>query len=74
MPSKKFHLDSNAGVMMIVDYSTNMAVVSNPLSYLNQIVFHSGLDYLQIRGSVKLNSVSFPSIKRIYLRWDDTKC
>ncbi len=75
MPSKTFHLDGNAGILMIGNYGINLDAVNNPNNYLTQLNFHSGLEYIQIKGYVSKTSASFPALTRDVVYWDDgSKC
>lgn len=75
MPSKTFHLDGNAGVLMIGNYGINLDAVNNPNNYLAQLNFHSNLNYLQIKGYIAQSYVYFPGLTRDVVYWDDgSKC
>jgi hypothetical protein len=61
--------------MAIMDYGTNDAALSDPLSYLPQLYFHSGLNYSSIAAKTSSNGIVFSALSRNYTTWDDgDKC
>jgi hypothetical protein len=75
MPTSKLKIDGVNGVMAIMDYGTNDAAITNPNLYLSQLRFHSGLNYSSIVARASSSSISFSSLARNYVTWDEgSKC
>lgn len=78
MPTRTFYMERSAGQMMIVDYVISQGnnenfVAANPSLYLQWIRFHTGLDYLQILGSVSATNLSYGSFSRNQFAYDPGK-
>ena len=71
MPTKTFRLSAPAGVMMISNYGTNEAALTNPSLYLSQLNFHSDLEYMRIKESIVQAVCTFPNLVRNVVTWDD---
>ena len=71
MPTKIFHLSGPLGVMAIGAYGTNADALTNPLSYLSQLNFHSDLEYMRIQASLAKSVCSFPGLIREVIYWDE---
>jgi hypothetical protein len=75
MPTKTLRIDGTHGVIAISNYNTSQAAITDPLSYLSDLYFHSGLDYSQIIAKSTAGSRYFTGVYRNYTSWnDDDKC
>jgi hypothetical protein len=56
---------SGNGEMMIAKYGTSLSALSNPLPYVTELYFHSGLPYVEINAKISTNSsLTFPAVPR----------
>jgi hypothetical protein len=64
---------TGTGVMMIADPGLPKEVLKNPLNYVQNLYFHSGLPYLQITGIRIPNwTLNFPAVNRDITYWEDS--
>lgn len=59
------------GQMAIVSYGAAESVITNPFNDLDKVYFHSDLPYLQIKAKIAAGTLSFPSVARGVITWDD---
>jgi len=64
--SRQFHVSGTHGEMFIVQdngYSTNQleTIAQNPTSYLSNLYFHTGFDYMNLSNTFTLSSVTATS-------------
>lgn len=74
MATKKLYIDANTGVMLIANQSLDItsSVLTEPKCYVNDLYFHSGLNYIQIKGNIiAATTVTFPLLERTLKTWDD---
>jgi hypothetical protein len=75
MATKKLYIDANTGTMLIASESlpiTNDVLVGAPVNYAENLYFHSGLDYAQIRGLITpAFAVNFAAVERELVTWSD---
>ena len=77
MATKKLYIDGTTAVMAIMTEGSNVnSVLTNPISNLSNVYFHSDLAYLQILGTVTTNSISFGYLARGSYSWSTggSKC
>ena len=66
MPTRSLRIDGCTGQMSVVD-SACSAAHTTPLNHLDDVYFHSDLDYLQIVSChFNFNGVQFPQVCRSY--------
>ena len=71
-PSKTLYISGTEGAVVIGDYGTNPAAISNPYPYVNNLNFHSSLPYIQIRSKIIVNTaITFPALPRGTISWED---
>lgn len=75
MATKRLYIDANTGVMLIANQSldiTNRVLTEAPICYVNDLYFHSALNYIQIKGNIiAATTVTFPLLERTLKTWDD---
>ena len=70
MATKTLRMDGNTGIVMITDYGTNTDAMGNPMGYLGNIYFHSGLPYLQIYSGISyVNAITVAGLARGVESW-----
>jgi hypothetical protein len=73
MATRTFRASSSNGVVMITKSGKTEAqldaIEKNPYSYLDDIYFHSSLDYVQGTGKAAVGSVTFPAVTRTVVSW-----
>ena len=74
--ARKLYISGTYGTMMISDGTVPDVLGSqNPLTYREDLYFHSGLPYIQIRQKIDTGNLSFPAQARGVISWDDgSKC
>ena len=77
MPTRTLYADATSGQLMIADYSVTQAnnlanAAADPDSYLDNLRFHTGLDYIQLLGSVTYANLQFSSFTRDTLTYDQS--
>jgi len=65
MATRELRMDGNTGVVAIVNYANKDAAVSNPLSNLADVYFHSSLPYLQLKQTITA-TVTFTGLGQTY--------
>lgn len=69
---KTFLLKGSTGTIAIGESSTINAAIDSPYSYLNDLNFHTELDYMQLVGKVSLSSATFAALAQpAAVVWDD---
>lgn len=71
MPSKTLKIDGSNGRVSITTYGAPASVLSNPLSDVSQVYFHSDLPYLQIKKKINAGTISFPTVSQGIITWSD---
>lgn len=76
MATRTFHTNSSDGVVMITKSGKSDGQLSDisgdPYGNLEDIYFHTGLDYVQGTGKLTKASISFPAVVREVVTWDDS--
>lgn len=70
MPTKQLKIDGSNARVGIVNYSNKDNAMANPLSYLDDVYFHSDLSYVRLSGEVS-GTVNFASVPRKYYQVAD---
>lgn len=70
--SRRLYINAATGTMLIGNANIDVTGASaNPLTYRDQLYFHAGLPYLQIRQSIYCGNITFPAQARGQITWDD---
>jgi hypothetical protein len=65
MSTRELRMDGNSGVVAIVNYTNRNAAVSNPLTNLPDVYFHSSLPYLQLKQTLT-GTITLPGLAQTY--------
>ena len=76
MSTKTFYVDGNSGILAIGNYSTNdvtiKAAITDPLNYLSDLNFHSGIGYLVVKDKISYTlSLTYPAVPRELKTWPE---
>ena len=75
MATRTFHASADNGVLMITKSGKSDAqltdIGANPYNYLNDIYFHTNLEYVQMIGKVTKSSITVSSVTRQVISWSD---
>lgn len=70
MATRTLSIDGANGRVAITRFG-NPAAVTNPLSNLDDVFFHTDLNYLQLKQTIGAVTVSLPYVARSYYTWSD---
>lgn len=62
MPNRNLYVSGNSGVVAIVNYNNRINARNYPLSYLDDVYFHTSLNYIQIKETIGPISVTLPLV------------
>ena len=70
--ARKLFISGNSGAMFISDGTiSDSAAAASPLLYRQNLYFHSGLPYVQIKQEINVGSIAFPAQARGLESWDE---
>lgn len=62
MPNRNLYVSGSSGYVAIVDYNNRVNARINPFAYLDDVYFHSDLNYLQIKETIGPVTVILPAV------------
>jgi len=68
---KTLHVDGPTGVIAIFEEGTDLALLTDPMSYRSDLNFHTSLPYLQFKETIVV-TVSFVAVASDTVTWDDS--
>ena len=70
--TRKLFISGNLGTMIISDGTIpDYAASQSPITYRNNLYFHSGLPYIQIKRIISPGNIVFPAQDRGVTTWSD---
>lgn len=67
--AKRLFVDGNIGSMFIGDSTLPNSAASDPTPYIDKLNFHSGLNYVEVLGTVTAYNVAFSAVNRTVVTW-----
>jgi hypothetical protein len=71
MPTRQFYASGANGTVSIVNYANATNARVSPLSYLDDVFFHTSLPYVQLKGTIGPSTLGFSALNRAYYTWAD---
>lgn len=74
MATRQMYVNGNDGVVSIVNFNNPTNARVDPYNHLNDVYFHTSLQYLQFRQVVGPTNVTLPLVNQVYYTWSDGGC
>ena len=71
MANRQLYVNGNDGVVSIVNYNNATNARTDPNANLDDVYFHTSLQYLQLKETLGPVNITLPQVNQSYFTWSD---